>query len=323
MTDIQGSAEAVEGAVEATEGVATEGATDIETQVVEETAEQVEAKAKAARLALYEEKLIASREKRQGQRIAERARAIQKQAAEDRRLAAEERAKYDGLKKAGTIKQTLEALGKNPREFMEEAQREAIEYSTPEAVAKREQERVDARIAEQQARIDALEKERTDAIEAQRAQAYDTHLVTHFTNTLADPAFKDLRIAYPDEVLLDHARYYDKHPLELHQHAKTYGVRLTQPQKGFSMHELLQVLSAAEADYNAGKQARLAATAPPEAQQNGNPPTVNGTAARRNAGTVTNELASQRASPAPKVSGSVKERLAQSIEEEIRRHSGG
>jgi hypothetical protein len=296
-----------------------------ETETAGETVvEDPEAKARAARVALFEEKLVASRERRQSQRIAERAKAIQKQAAEERKAAEAERAKWDGLKKAGTIKQTLEALGKNPREFMEEANREAIEYSTPEAAAKREQERIDSIVAEQKARIDALEKERTDALRAQQEQAYDANLVTHFTQSLADPAFKNLRIEYPDEVLLDHARHYDKHPRELHKHAKQFGVRLTDPQGRFSMHELLNVLSAAQAAHDAAKQARLAATAPPEAQQAGNPPTVNGTAARRNAGTVTNDLASQRASPGPKVSaGSVKDRLAASIEEEIRRYSGG
>ncbi len=314
--------EAAEGAAD---GLGETVAADV--AAVEETPEQAETKARAARLALYEEKLTASREKRQAQRTIEKAKAERKAAAAERQAAAEhaaaEKAKYEGLKKAGSIKQTLELLGKNPREFIEEAQREAIEYSTPEAAAKRAQEALDAKFAEQQAKIDALVKEREDALAAEAARNEHQRLVTHFQKSLDDPAFKALRVEYPDEVLLDHAQHYAANPAELHQHARTYGVRLTDPHGRFTMHELLQVLSAAQAAHDAGKQARQAAQSPPEGQT-GKPPTVNGTAERRNAGTVTNDLASQRASPGPKVSsGSVKDRLAASIEEEIRRYSGG
>jgi len=300
--------EVVEAAAEAVEAV--------------ETPEQAETKARAARLALFEEKLVASREKRAEQRVIEKAKALRKEAANERRLAAEERAKYDGLK-VGTFKETLSALGRDPVETFKEMSREAIEYSTPEAAAKREQARLDAKDAELQARLDAIEaKEAAQAKEAAE-RAEQSRLVTHFQKAAEDPAFEALRIEYPDEVLLDHAQHYAAHPAELRKHAAAYGVRLTDPHGRFTMHELLQVLSAAQVAHDTAKQARLVAKAPPGVPQSGRPPTVNGTADRRNAGTVTNDLASQRASPGPKVSGSVKDRLAASIEEEIRRYSGG
>jgi hypothetical protein len=300
---------------------ALEGAAAGAVEPAEETPEQTAAKATAARIALLEEKLTASREKRQAQRVIEKAKAERKAAADERKAAAAERSKYDGLKE-GSFKDTLTALGRDPRKTFEEMQREAIEYSTPEAAAKREQARIDARLAEQQERLDRIERERTDAAARERALAHEANLAHHFTTALADPAFKDLRIEYSEDALLDHAKYYDKHPAELRVHAKTFGVRLTDAQGRFTMHELLQVLSAAQADHYAGKQKREAAQSPPEAQV-GKPPTVNGTAERRNAGTVTNDLATQRASPGPKVSGSVKERLQRSIDEEIRRSKGG
>jgi hypothetical protein len=302
------------------------GEAEVEAQeteaAVEQTPEQIDAAARVARLALFEEKLTASREKRMSQRLAERAKAERKAAAEDRKAAAAERAKYDGLKE-GSYKDTLTALGRDPLKSFEEMQREAIEYSTPEAAEKRARAELDEKFAKQQARIDALEKERADALAEQQERSERSRLVTHFQETVADPAFKALRLEYPDEALLEHAEYYAKpaHTAELRTHAKTYGIRLTDPQGRFTMHELLQVLSAAQAAHDAGKQARLAATAPPEAQP-GKSPTVNGTAERRNAGTVTNELASARALPGPKASsGSVKDRLQQAIDEEIRRHS--
>ncbi len=298
------------------------------TQVVEvpddavETPEQAETKARAARLALFEEKLVASREKRAGQRVIEKAKALRKEAANERRLAAEERAKYDGLKE-GSYKDTLIALGRDPVKSFEEMSREAIEYSTPEAAAKREQARIDAKLEELKARQDAIDKREADQAADVAARAEQSRLVTHFQQAVADPAFEALRDEYPDEVLLDHAKHYAENPKELRQHAASHGVRLTDPHGRFTMHELLQVLSAAQVAHDTAKQARSAARRPAEAQA-GKPPTVNGTADRRNAGTVTNDLASQRASPGPKVStGSVKDRLAQSIEEEIRRYSGG
>ncbi len=237
---------------------------------VAETPEQAETKVRAARLALFEEKLVASREKREAQRVVERAKAARKEAANERRLAQEERAKYDGLKE-GSFKDTLKALGRDPQKTFEEMSREAIEYSTPEAAAKREQVRIDAKLEELKARQDAIDKREADQAAEVAARAEQSRLITHFQKAAEDPAFGALRIEYPDEVLLDHAQHYAAHPAELRKHAAAYGVRLTDPHGRFTMHELLQVLSAAQAAHDTAKQTRSAARRPAEAQA-GKPP---------------------------------------------------
>ncbi len=294
------------------------------TETVETQATEVdpEAKARATRLALFEEKLKAKREENQAKQLAARAKADRLAAKAERDAAAAERAKYDGLKQ-GTYKETLEALGRDPRKAWEEMNREAIEASTPEAQARRDREEaqraLDERFKPVLSELEELREERKTYL----AQAHENRLVGGFQRAAADPAFKDLRIEYPDEALLDHARYYDKNPGDLRVAAKQFGVQLTDPNKGFTMHELLQVLSAAQSAHNAGVQARRAALSPAE-PQSAAPPTVNGTAPRRNAGTaVGNDLASQRASAKAEVSGmSVKDRVRARIDAEIRRSGG-
>ncbi len=295
------------------------------TQAVEDAAldtpEQTEAKARAARLEFFQEKLVGQREKRQAQRLAERAKAERKAANADREAAKAERAKYEGLKE-GSYKDTLTALGRDPAAVYAEMQREAIEASTPEGIARKAAAQLDERLAAQQARIDALERERSETVARSAAQQHEHLLVSHFTKAVEAPEFANLRDEYPSDALLDHARHYDKHPQELQAHAQQFGVRLTDPSGRFSMHELLQVLSAAQAAHEAAAQARRAARAPVEAEA-GKLPTVNGTAERRNAAPVTNDLASARASSGPKInSGSVKERLARSVAEEIKKSYG-
>jgi len=285
-----------------------------------ETPDQAEAKARAARVALFEEKLAHAREKRQSQRLGEQAKADRKAAQAERDAAAAERAKYEGLK-TGSFKETLEVLGRDPRKTWEEMNREAIEASTPEAQAKRDREALKREMSEE---ISPLKQE-LEQLRAERAQwaaqAHDSAVMNGFQRAVADPAFADLRIEYPDEVLLDHARHYDKNPAQLRQHAKDYGVQLTAPEKGFTMHELLQVLSAAQAAHNDGVQKRRAAQRPAEPQSAA--PTVNGTAPRRNAASaVGNDLASARASAKPDTSLSVKETVRRRMDEEIRRSEG-
>lgn len=289
--------------------------TDPDAPTTEQTPEDP---ARVARVKLYEEKLVASREKRSAQRLEEKARADRKAAKQERQSAAQEHAKYAGLK-AGTFKETIAALGHDPAKVYAEMQREAIEASTPEAAARRQQETIDAALKAQQDRIDALEAERTQERQAAQSRQHAVQMQHHFKTALEDPQFIDLRIEYPDEALLDHAQYYDKHPGELRQHAAKFGVKLTAPQKGFTMHELLQVLSAAQVAHNAARQAREAAIRPPQAEP-GKTPTVNGTADRRNAGTVTNELAQQRASSGPVESGSARARIRARLEQEVTKH---
>ena len=300
---------------------AVEAKTEADAPAEPETPEQADAKARAARLALYEEKLKGQREKRQAQRLIETARAERKAAQDDRDAAKAERAKYDGLK-TGSYKETLEALGRDPRKTFEEMQREAIEASTPEAQARRDKADAERALEERfkpvLSELEQLREERKLML-AERAEH---HISTSFQKAAADSAFADLRIEYPDEALLDHAKHYDKHPDQLRAAAVQFGVRLTAPEKGFTMHELLQVLSAAQAAHNAGVQARRAAQRPAE-PQSAAPPTVNGTAPRRNAAANGNELASSRAPGKAETSSlSPRDRLRQRSAEEIRRNGG-
>ncbi len=312
--DDEGDSPALERAL-ATEGSPTAEAPD-----------QAEAKARAARAALFEEKLKGAREKRQAQKLAERAKADRQAAKAEREAAAAEKAKYDGLK-TGSFKETLVALGRDPTKTYQELQREAIEASTPEAAARREKEAGERALEERfkpiLSELEQLRAERAE-VQAERAaiaeQTHASNVTSMFHRAGADPAFADLRIEYPDEALLDHVRYYDKHPDHFEAVALDYGVRLTTPGKGFTVHEVLQVLSAAQAAHNSGVQARRAAHRPAEHQSA--LPTVNGTAPRRNAGTAPgNDPALERSSSTEAPALSPRDRMRERAREEIRRRS--
>ncbi len=303
-------------AAEATEVKPSTASKDAEAAV--ETPEQIDAKAKAARLALFEEKLAEKRAENAKKRAESRIKEERAAAKADREAAAKEKAKYDGLK-VGSYKETLEALGRDPRKTFEEMQREAIEASTPEAQARREKEEaqkaLDDRLTPLQQKIAELEARD----KAWAEQAEQTRIATNFHATVAAPEFKELRIEYGDK-LFEQAKYFIAHPEVVYEAAREHRVQLTDPTKGFTMHELLQVLSAAQTAYNTGVQARRAAQSPAEAQT-GQPPTVNGTAPRRNAATaIGNDLASQRASvKVEEASLSPKERLRRRAAELTRR----
>ncbi len=289
----------------------------------EETPEQAEAKAaKVARSKLLEEKWQEAREKRQAAKIKEQARAERQAAAEDRKAVAAEKARYDGLK-TGSYRDTLVALGRDPAKTFAEMQREQIEASTPEAQARRQREE-DERALEERFKPVLSELEQLRAERAQwAADAHASAIQNSYQHAAADPAFANLRIEYSDEVLLDHASYYDKKPQEFFAVADEYGVKLTHPGKGFSMHEVLQVLSAAQAAHDSGVQARRAAQRPAEHQSAS--PTVNGTAPRRNAGTAPgNGLASERGPTGAADSAvlSPQDRMRARARDEIRRSGG-
>jgi hypothetical protein len=298
---------------------ATEGASPpvVETPVAN-TPEEAEAQVKAARALLFKEKLNSHREKSTTKRALAKARQEAAAAKADREAAAAERAKYEGLK-SGSFKETLAALGRDPRKTFEEMQREAIEASTPEAQARREREElqreIEAKLTPLQQEVERLRAREAAALQRSHEQA----IVSSYHTVASDPAFRDLRIEYPDETLIEYARHYDKNPHEFHELARQYKVPLTSPERGFSMHEILSLLSAVQAEHVRGMQARRQALNPAGAQAAPSQ-TVNGTAPRRNAGTaIGNELASARASTGPAVSGSVRERIAARREEEIRR----
>ena len=296
--------------------------TEAAAPVAEETEEQKAVRAERAKRAeLFEEKLKGAREKRQAQRLAEKAREERRAAENDRKAAAAERAKYEGLKE-GTFKQTLEALGRDPRQAWEEMNREAIEGSTPEAQAKRREEALKRELDE---KLTPLQQELKDLREREAkwaAQAHETAMVTSYQREAVDPVYADLRTEYDDATLMEYVRHYDKNPTELHAHAQEYGVRLTDPANGFTMREILDVLKSAQDAHERAKQARRAAIAPPGPQSA--QPSVNGTAPRRNAGTaVGNDLAAQRASAKAEAPGlSPRERMRLRAAEEIRRSGG-
>ncbi len=288
-----------------------------------ETPEQAEAKARAARAEILATKLADARAKRHGERLKAQAKEERRAAAADREAAKAERAKYDGLR-TGSFKDTLKTLGRDPIKTWEEMNKEAIEASTPEGAARRDRETAEQREREREAALEERFKPVLSELEQLRAErvqwAADVHrskVHGAFQHAAADPAFKELRIEYDDDALLEYATHYDKNPDQFRAAAHQYGVRLTAPEKGFTMHELLQMLSAAQAAHNSGVQARRAAQRPPE-QQSG-PPTVNGTAPRRNAAVTGNDSANGRATGTEDSALSPKERMRQRAREEIRR----
>ena len=254
-----------------------------------------DAEVRAARLKLFEEKLADRRAKNQGEKLRAQARTEAKAIADERKAVAAEKAKYEGLK-TGSFKQTLSALGRDPVKTFAEMQQEAIEASTPEGAARREKEAAEQREKEKEAALEERFKpilSELEQLRAERAQweeeTHKTKIGQSFQHVAADPAFRELRVEYDDDALLEYAHLYDKNPGAFYEAAAQYNVRLTSPGKGFSMHELLQVLSAAQAAHSSGVQARRAAHRPPERQSGS--PTVNGTAPRRNAAAPGNDLA--------------------------------
>jgi hypothetical protein len=270
------------------------------------TPEQSEAeRVLAAKRALIEEKLHAQREKRKAAGLSSQARADREAAAQARAAAEAERGRYESLKQ-GTFKQTIEALGRDPRAVFEEMQREAIEASTPEAELRKLRADFERQMGEQlrplQETIDALKAERQQLA----AREYEMSLAAAFQSTVTDAKYLDLRAEYGDEGLHAYVKKFDRDPAMFIAAAKQYAVPLTDPSQGFTMQEILDVLKAAQDAHDRGKQERrqklMPASAPGQTQP-GKPPTVNGTAARSNAGTpIGNDLASERAAPTRKMS---------------------
>lgn len=277
----------------------------------------------AEQRAAIEAKLAAQREKRQAAEERKKAEEARKEAEKIKSEALTEKQKYDALK-TGTFKQTLEALGRNPREVFEEMQREAIEADTPEAKIREMRAQFEQQIGEKlkplTETVEALkaENERLKNQAKQRAQAhYEEQLVGAFKQEIVGDDFKSLRIEYGDQGVFEYVDYFDRNPQEFYEAAREYKVPLTDPSKGFTMREILLVLKAAQDAHETGKKSREAELAPPPAPAAPSAPkktpTVNGTAERRNAGqTIGEDLAGERASPAPRLSRA--ERVRQEIE---------
>lgn len=278
-------------------------------------AESEQDKLLAAKRAVIEEKLREQRERRRATSLSKQAQADREAAAAEREAAAKERGRYDSLKQ-GTFRETIAALGRDPREVFEEMQREAIEASTPEAEIKRMradfEKQMSEKLAPLQETIEELRRERAEL--AQREG--HTRLVGAFQATVLDPAYIELRAEYDDVGLFAYVKNFVENPGTLIAAAREYGVQLTDPSQGFTMREILDVLKSAQDAHDRGKQERrsklLPASAPGQTQP-GKPPTVNGTAARSNAGTpIGNDLADERAAPPRKLSR--KERIQAEID---------
>lgn len=262
--------------------------------ILEEKLAETRAKRKAT-----EAQLRASREERQtrgeAQRQLEAARA--------------ERAKWERIGKDKSFKEALLELGRDPLETFKEMQREAAEAGTPEAMLRSLESKMNGIVEQANAKIAALEAQ----LEQSNQRDASARFTSDFNRHLAAPDYLLLREAYDDSTLLQYADGFRRNPESFYAQAKKYDV-LTDPRKGFTMRDILNVLKAAQEEYDSGRKTRR------ERLQAGNPgqqrpPTVNGT---KNAESpVPTELASTRASGGrPKLS------RAERVESVIRRLGG-
>jgi len=290
-------------------------ADEVEEASAETPEAQEQSKILAAKRAVIEEKLQAQRERRQANALGPRAKEAMKRAQAAEAAANAERQKWEALKN-GSFREGIAAMGRDPGKVFEEMQREAIEASTPEFELKRMradfEKQMGEKLAPLQETIEALKRER----EEMAAAGYENTLVSAFKATVADPEYLELRAEYDDQGLFEYVQHFDKNPKAFFAAAKHYNVRLTDPARGFTMPEILSVLKAAQDAHDRGKQERrtkLLPASPPGQTQPGKPHTVNGTAARSNAGTpIGNDLATERAAPGRKLSR--KERIQAEID---------
>ncbi len=277
-----------------------------------------EAEERKTRHALLREKLREQSERRRASQLEAQARQREREAQADREAARKERSKWEALK-SGNFKAAVTELGLNPLDVFNEMQREAIEASTPEAQIKAMRADFERQMGEKltplQETIDRLLEERKELA----AQAYANEMRRVFDAEVQDAEFTSLRVEYDDADLMGYVKHFDQHPKQFFEAARAFGVRLTDPAKGFTMREILSVLKAAQVAHETGKKQRGEKYAPPAPAAPSAPktPTVNGTAEVRDAGTtIPSDLAGERAAPPRRLTR--KER----IEAEIKRARG-
>lgn len=284
-----------------------------------------------ARRALYEAKLeairAANRERKSFAEAQARLQAREAEAEAAKKAAEEERAQLAAGRK--DFRKFFEANGMSAREAYDEMTRQAIEDGKPEALIKRLQDEWKSESASLKSELEALKQEREEARKAAEQAAFFENVKSDFAEAVkGQAAFDDIRDAYSDERLVAKATEMIREPDLFHEFAARYKVRLTSPSEGYTMTDILNVLAAAHAEFESGKNqrraARTAATNPsPAAPQAAESPKVNGTSAPRNAGatTIGNDLATQRASDGKFVpKGST---AAMRVRERVRRLSGG
>jgi hypothetical protein len=285
-----------------------------------------EMEAERLRHQLLEEKLAAVREENRLRR--ERleaetaaARRAREEADADRQAAAAERAKYEGLGKKGSIKDTISTLGLDPRETWELMKAEALEAGSPEAVERRLKEHLAARdeafkkqleesVAPLKQTIEALQKERDDLAR----QTFEAQFTNDFQREVA--RYESIRLEYDDTDLLKLARYLRDNPQEYHTHRKAAG--LTPLSRGFTMTDILDVLKATQEKHERERKERESKLRPADtAAASPSAKTVNGTTEKRNAGSALgNDMATSRAS-------STAAKPRESWNQRVRRLSGG
>jgi hypothetical protein len=303
---------AVEGVAEAPEP------TSIAEALGEIPAVDPEADIKAARLKLFGEKLAQTREARRAAKIAEQALSIRQKATEEAKAAADERAALAEGRK--DFKKFFEANGMNAREAYEEMTRQAIEADTPEAQLKAMQadfkRQLEDTVAPLRAQLEEAKRREAEFTAHQQQQA----VAGAFQKFAADPAYNDVRVEYGDERIFEKVSEMVQDPEFFYANAETYGVPTTGPDGRFTMRDALNLIKAVYDTDNAGREQRRTRLAPrdessADTQSAQQPSTVDGTAARRNAGTtIPNDLATGRAS-----AGGTRLTRKERIDAEIRR----
>lgn len=263
----------------------------------------------ATKRAILAEKLKAVRAKNRERKLSKETLTAKEQAEADRQAAAAERAKYEALR-TGTFKETLEALGRDPREVFKEMQKEAIEAGTPEAELRRMRGDFERQMGEKLKPLaDTIEelKRQNEALLEERRQLSEREQSMSFQNDFRSnvdkPDFTDLRIEYGDQRLYRLAEGMKSNPSQLRAHAKELGVRLTYADSRFTMTDILNVLNAAHVAHETEKKQRRERMQAPETstgapqQAPATAKTVNGTAERRNAANpLGNDTAASNAS---------------------------
>lgn len=265
----------------------------------------------AVKRSILEEKLHAIKAKRAAQEAEKEERRIRaihaknqaaKELEETRKQLEETKAKWARLQ-TGSFKEGLMEMGRDPLQTFKELQREAVEADTPEGkirmLERQFQEKLESITKPLESKLAEMQAEHARQAEA----SIQARMQADFVRTVQDPEYEVLREAYEDEDLLSYANNFRNNPESFHAAARQYGVRLTQPTKGFTMREILSVLKAAQVAHDEARKQRrerLREKSPGMPK----PATVNGASAPRNAGsTITNDLASTRASGSgPKLS---------------------
>lgn len=270
----------------------------------EPAATVVETDDKQAKRELLAAKLADIRERQQARALERQARGHVSKAKEDADAAAAERAKWEGLR-TGTFVDGMRALGKDPREVLEQMKTEALKAGTPEFQISQMQERFDAELKRAiSEHVEPLKKtiEQLTTENAEKdAAALDSRFGADFERTVQVEDFRALRVEYGEDRLFSMVRGFLASPKTLVTNAKALGVDLTHQDGRFSMREALTVLRRAQEEHEAQKQRRAQAVATPNPAGQGAPekrPKVNGTV-EVPSNPLGNTPASSRASGAP------------------------